>query len=137
METKVTRELVPETLRSEHVGELFGIHFPLQLEPFIYTVTGQMAPDYKGGYWQFYALSNGGFFMAPDTEKTFGIACRNGYQGQVSADALGIICCLYAYSHLSFSANEKIGRMYARHYHLLRAFMCEHPEVGAILCAID
>ena len=137
MTKKVTRELVPETLRSEHVGDLFGIHFPLQLEPFIYTVTGQMAPDYKGGYWQFYALSNGGFFMAPETHRSFQVSCQNFYRGTLSADALGIVACLTAYSHLSFTTNEKVGRMYARHYHLLREFMCEHPEVAEILGAID
>jgi hypothetical protein len=38
---------------------------------------------------------------------------------------------------LSFSRNEKIGRMYARHYHLLREYMFEHPEVAEILGAID
>ena len=137
METKVTRELVPETLRSEHVGDLFGIHFPLQLEPFIYTVTGQMAPDYKGGYWQFYSLSNGGFYMAPETHRSFPVSCQNFYRGTLSADALGVTACLYAYSHLSFSRDEQVGRMYARHYHLLREYMYEHPEVAEILGAID
>jgi hypothetical protein len=137
MEANVTRELVPEAQRSDHVGELFGVHFPMQLEPFIYTITGQMAPDYRGGYWRFYSLSNGGFYMAPETEKTFVVSCENYYRGTLSADALGIVACLYAYSHLSFSRNEQVGRMYARHYHLLREFMCEHPEVVAILSAID
>jgi len=137
METNVTRELVAEAHRSDHVNQLFGIHFPMQLEPFIYTVAGQMAPEYKGGYWQFYSLSNGGFFMAPDADRTFTVSCDNYYTGTLSADALGIVACLYAYSHLSFSRNEKVGRMYARHYHLLREYMCEHPEVAEILGAID
>jgi hypothetical protein len=137
METNVTRELVPEAQRSDHVGKLFGVHFPMQLEPFIYTVTERMAPDYRGGYWRFYSLSNGGFYMAPETEKTFEVSCENYYRGTLSADALGIVACLYAYSHLSFSRNEQIGRMYAWHYHLLRQYMCEHPEIGAILLAID
>lgn len=137
MDTSVTRELVPEAQRSDHVGELFGSHFPMQLEPFVYSITEQMTPDYKGGYWQFYRLSNGGFYMAPDSEKTFALSCQNCYQGVLSADALGIVACLYAYSHLSFTPNENIGRMYARHYHLLREYMCEHPEVAEILGAID
>lgn len=137
MENKVTRGLVPESQRSNHVGQLFGVHFPLQLEPFIYAITERMAPDYKGGYWQFYRLSNGGFYMAPDTDRTFTVSCDNFYRGTLSADALGVTCCLYAYSHLSFSRTEKIGRMYARHYHLLRQYMCEHPEVAEILGAID
>jgi len=137
MENTVTRELIPEARRSDHVGELFGLRFPMQLEPVIYSITEQMAPDYKGGYWVFYALSNGGFYMAPDSERAFPLSCQNGYQGVLSADALGIVACLYAYSHLSFSPKDEIGRMYARHYHLLREYMCQHPEAGEILGAID
>jgi hypothetical protein len=137
METNVTRELVPESQRSDHVGQLFGVHFPMQLEPVIYDITSSMATEYKGGYWDFYKLTNGGFYMAPDTEKPFSVSCQNYYTGTLSGDALGIVACLYAYSHLSFSRNEKIARMYARHYHLLREFMMEHPEVAEILGAID
>lgn len=132
-----TRELVPDAQRSDHVGHLFGVHFPLQLEPFIYSITEQLAPDYRGGYWQFYSLSNGGFYMAPDTEESFKVACQNYYEGVLSADALGVVACLYAYSHLSFTPNAALGRMYARHYHMLREYMMEHPEVGEILGAID
>ena len=137
MESNVTRELVSDARRSDHVGQLFGVQFPMRLEPFIYWAKSQMAPDYKWGYWQFYALSNGGFYMAPDTEKSFAVACQNYYQGVLSADAPGIVACLYAYSHLSFTPNEALGRMYARHYHLLREYMFDHPEVKAILGAID
>lgn len=137
MEKDVTRELVPAAQRSDHVGELFGVQFPMRLEPFIYWATSQMAPDYKGGYWQFYALSNGGFYMAPETHRSFQVSCQNFYRGTLSADALGIVACLYAYSHLSFTRDEKLGRIYARHYHLLREYMCEHREVAEILGAID
>jgi hypothetical protein len=137
METHVTRELVPDAQRSDHVGQLFGVHFPMQLEPVIYYITESMATDYKGGYWDFYKLSNGGFYMAPDIEQPFRVSCQNYYTGTLSGDALGIVACLYAYSHLSFTPNEALGRMYARHYHLLREYMMEHPEVAEILGAID
>jgi hypothetical protein len=137
MENQVTRELVPEAQRSDHVGQLFGVHFPMQLEPVIYDITSSMATEYKGGYWDFYRLSNGGFFMAPDAERQFRVSCQNYYTGTLSGDALGIVACLYAYSHLSFSGNEKIGRVSARHYHLLRQYMMEHLEVAEILGAID
>jgi hypothetical protein len=137
MDTNVTRELVPEAQRSDHVGQLFGVHFPMQLEPFIYSITEQLSADYKGGYWLFYTLGNGGFYMSPDSEKPFAVSCQNCYQGVLSADALGIVVCLYAFSHLSFTPKEALGRMYARHYHLLREYMFAHPEVSEILGAID
>ena len=45
-ETTVTRELVPEDQRLIITEKLFGVHFPLQLEPVIYGITERMAEDY-------------------------------------------------------------------------------------------
>ena len=133
----VTRKLVPEERRLSHTASLFGAHFPLQLEPVIYGITERMAKDYCGGYWNFYALDNGGFYMAPDGDQVYPVSCDNYFTGEVSADALGITGCLYAYSHCSFSRDKVFGRLYADHYHWLRAYMFEHAEVASILGAID
>jgi len=133
----VTRKLIPEARRCAHVKKLFGIHFPLQLEPVIYGITGRMAESYRGGYWNFYTLDNGGFYMALDSDKVFQVSCGNYFTGELSADALGITACLYAYSHCSFSKDKVFGRLCADHYHRLRAYMFEHPEVASILRAID
>jgi hypothetical protein len=132
----VTRELVPENRRMTVVERLFSIHFPLHLEPVIYGITERMAQDYSGGYWEFYQLSNGGFYMAPAVDTHFHVTCDNMYEGELSADALGITACLYAYSHLSFS-NGRFARVCACHYHRLREYMLDHPEVREILGAID
>jgi hypothetical protein len=132
----VTRELVPEDHRMDVVEGLFGTAFPLQLEPVVYGITDRMADEYAGGYWNFYTLSNGGFYMAPADDGIFHVKCQNMYEGDLSADGLGITSCLYSYSNLSFSLSD-IAREYARHYHLLREYMVEHPEVREILGAID
>jgi len=95
-----------------------------------------MTEEYKGGYWEFYTLNNGGFFMAPADDRVFHVTCDNQFEGDLSADALGITACLYAYSNLSFSGGS-FARECARHYHLLREYMLEHPEVRAILGATD
>ena len=115
----VTRELVPEDRRMDVVDQLFGTAFPLQLEPVVYGITDRMAQEYTGGYWDFWSLSNGGFYMAPAEDTVFHVKCRHMYGGDLSADALGIVACLYAYSNLSFSLSD-IAREYARHYYLLR-----------------
>jgi len=132
----VTRELVPDDQRMAIVEKLFGMAFPLQLEPVVYGITDRMAEEYTGGYWDFYTLSNGGFYMAPAEDRVFHIKCQNMYEGDLSSDALGIVSCEFAYSNLSFSLSD-IAREYARHYHLLREYMVEHPEVREILGAID
>ena len=133
---QVTRELVPEDQRMDVVERMFGMAFPLQLEPVVYGITDRMAEDYTGGYWDFYTLSNGVFYMAPAEDRSFHVKCQNMYEGVLSADALGITACLYAYSNLSFSLSD-IAREYARHYHLLREYSMEHAEVREILGATD
>ena len=135
--SNITRKQVPEHKRLSHTAKLFGLNFPLQLEPLVYAITDNIADDYNGGYWEFYTLSNGGFFMAPHSETPFNVSCENGFEGVLSADALGITACLYAYSLLSFSGKNGFDETCAQHYHWLRDYMLDHPEVAAILGAID
>lgn len=132
----ISRQLVSADRRVIHSAELFGINFPRRLEPAIYQFVGHLAKDYHGGYWHFYALSNGGFYVAPDDDQPFQVSCENGWEGMLAADAFGIVACLYAYSHLSFTAGE-FGELCARHYHWLRAFVMGHAEAGEIWAAID
>ena len=135
--TIVTRQLVAEDQRLSVIEKLFGALFPLMLEPVIYGITERMAEAYRGGYWQFYTLDNGGFYLAPEGEEVYQVSCDNYFTGQLSADALGITACLYAYSHCSFSRDEAVGRLCAQHYHWLREYMYEYAEVAGILGAID
>jgi hypothetical protein len=132
----VTRELVPEDHRLAIVERLFGMAFPLQLEPVIYALTDRIANGYDGGYWNFYTLSNGGFYMAPSEDRIFHVKCRNMYEGDLSADPLGITACLYAHSNLSFPLSD-IAREYGRPFHLLRQYMLDHSEVREIPGATD
>ena len=133
----ITRQLVSDDQRMAVATDFFGVHFPLRIEPVIYGITERMAPDYRGGYWNFWLLSNGGFYMSPMTDQKFAVFCSNHWEGELSADALGITACLYAYSHLSFSKENPFARVCAEHYHLLREYMLDHPEVSEILGAID
>jgi len=132
----ITCELVPEARRAHSVEALFGIAYPLQLEPAVFTFASKLSPTYHGAYWSMYALSNGGWYMCPNDADPFAVQCDNGYEGSMTADAFGIVCVLYAFSHLSFSDNAIAGT-YARHYHLLRDFAAEHEEAAAIFAAID
>lgn len=132
----ITRQLIAEDQRVNHTAALFGLGFPLQLEPFVFFMADTMCEDYNGGYWEFYALSNGGFYMAPHTDKPFRVSCENGFEGDLSADAFGIVCCLYAYSHLSFGEGE-FAQVCAEHYHRLREYVFGNSEEGQIWRAID
>lgn len=136
-QSTISRHQVADKQRIQHTADLFGIRFPLNIEPAIYDITRSIASEYKGAYWEFYGLSSGGFYMSPHSDKHFQVVCDNGFEGKLSADALGITACLYAYSHLSFSDNKAFAELCVNQYHLLRDFMLEHAEVISILSAID
>lgn len=90
--------------------------------------------DYNGGYWNFYRLDNGGFFMAPQTDKTFELVCPNYFNGELNADAAGIVACLYTFSNMSF--DERHAHL-AEFFHRLRDYAAEHPDSELIFRAID
>lgn len=136
MDNIITAARVSESQRMDVADEHFGIRFPLTVEPMIYQFATQLASAYSGGYWHFYTLSDGGFFMAPDIAKVFEVIADNGYQGSMSAEALGITACLYAFSNLSFG-DGKFGETCANYYHQLYEFAMQHVEATAIRAAID
>ena len=132
----ITANLVSETKRLDTADKHFGIRYPLLVEPMVYRFAEQLADRYSGGYWQFYTLSNSGFYMAPNLEVSFAVVADNGYTGSMSADALGITACLYTYSNLSFGEGA-FGEKCSKHYHRLYKFAMQHAEAAAIRAAID
>jgi hypothetical protein len=107
----------------------------LMVESAIYDFMAEHARAYRGGFWNFFELSNGGFYMAPVGQGTFDVHIEgNGFEGAMSADAAGIAACLFAFSHLSFRIQSD---SLVNHFYQLRAFALEHAEVSAILAAID
>ncbi|MBK9440756.1 MAG: antirestriction protein [Comamonadaceae bacterium] len=118
------------------VDKLFGIKYVLQLEPTVFQFAEQLAENYDYGYWEFFMLSNGGFYMALRPDAIYNVSCENGFDGQMTADALGIVACLYAYSNLSFGDGE-FAEACANHYHWLREYAMDHAEMRSILRAID
>jgi hypothetical protein len=73
--------------------------------------------------------------MAPDYDKRMLVSVDgNGFDGNMSADAAGIVANLFALSYLATKTeNDRIIEL----YYLLREFACDHPEGRMILRAID
>jgi hypothetical protein len=118
------------------VDRLFGLAYVLKLEPTVFNMAGMLAPAYDGAYWEFITLSNGGFYMAPRGENTYDVSCENGFEGKLTANALGLAACLYAYSSLSFDG-DAFADLCATQYHLVREYMFQHHEAESIARAID
>lgn len=93
--------------------------------------------DYSGGIWHFHTLSNGGAFMAPETENDEKWTLSNNMNGngaEMSAEAAGIAVCLIEYSH--HACRTECDAM-TEHYYRLRDYALQHPESHAILAIID
>lgn len=114
-----------------------GIPQWMMLEPRIFAWMDRLCADYSGGIWQFYTLSNGGAFMAPETdndEKWALFNCMNGNGTELGAEAAGIAACLMEYSH--HAMRTECDAM-TEHYYLLRDYALEHAECSAIMHIID
>lgn len=135
-QSTITQEEIAEAARANHAGKLFAARFVF-FESFAFDTAESLSTDYDGGLWKFYALSNGGFYMMPASPQLFHVVCDNGYEGEMSAEAFGITTCLYAYSNLSFSPDEKFSDICGNHFHQLRGFALQHAESAAIFRAID
>ncbi|MFC0226494.1 antirestriction protein [Serratia aquatilis] len=99
-----------------------------------YAYARQFSQDYGGDFWHWYTQSDGGFFICPQTEKTYRIeVTSNYYQGEMSAQALGLTVSLYALCVLAESGHD----FFIESYHRLRGFALAHPEGMAIAGAID
>ncbi len=133
----ISRKCLNDTERIAYTAKLFGTHFPLRLEPFIFDMAERLSRDYHGGYWHMYELSNHAFYMAPASDAAFQVSSMNGYQGEMSADSFGITICMFAYSHLSFASIQELAETCIDQFYLLRDYMLEHPEAAGILAAID
>jgi hypothetical protein len=133
--TPVVARRVEDLQRLTSLPRHFGNRL-LAFEGAVYDFMRRFSPDYRGGFWDFTELSNGGFYMSPEHEGTFRFSIdTNGYEGQMSPDAAGITVCLFAYSHLSFRYSD--DDVFADHFHRLREFAIEHAEASEIFAAID
>ena len=130
----ITAQVVDDAKRLDALPRHFG-RAMLRVEHTIYNFLNQLCADYQGGYWEFYELSNGGFYMAPRTDRKFFLQCENGFSRELSGDAAGIVACLYAFSHMAFA--EPSADNISTHFHHLRDFACEHADAALIFAAID
>lgn len=138
--TAVIATIVPMHQRVACLPKYFGAGLVMmEAEAHVFGHLRSLCTGYQGAYWEFYELSNGGFYMAPRLEGPLAIRVEgNGFSGEVSADAAGIVATLFTLSYLSFKYQDRPeGDRCSDHYHHLRAFAYDHPEAHLIFRAID
>lgn len=127
---------VPEEKRLDFLPSHFNIPQMMQFESLVFQFAKHILPDYKGGDWEFVSLSNGGLILFPGREPEALMRVEvhsNGYEGELTAQAAGVIVTLFALCYLGeMDCDGAIGR-----YHLLRDFIFEQPYGTEVLRAID
>ena len=131
----ITNTLCPDQERlnflPQHVGKQF-----LQYELTVYAQMDTFSKDYQGGVWDFYSLSNGGFYMALKSQSdTIRLKClSNDFEDHMTTDAASIGVNLFVQNHFAWEfQSERFSKLY---YHL-RDYALEHSEAGKILAFID
>jgi hypothetical protein len=126
---------VPNNRRPPILPRYFPNTF-MVVENLVFTFMEKLCDSYKGGFWEFYELSNGGFYMAPQDNELREIAVPfgNDFEGKMSSDAVGITVCLFVYG---FMAEQHPAASFDDRYWDLRNFAYEHAEANVILQAID
>ncbi len=116
----------------DHFGE---IPQWILIEPQVFGWLDRLCDDYRGDFWDYYTLSDGGAFIVPGTAQDYVLFnALNGNGATVSREAAGITACLMAYSHCACSTESETM---TEHFYWLREYALHHPESRAIFALID
>src|SRR5258708_39976598 len=116
---KVEAYLVLEDARIGTLPKHFGARM-MTVEQSVYNFMREFVAEYKGAFWDFYELSNGGFYMAPSSDPVKFSVHTNGFDGTLSADAAGITVGLFSFSSPSFQ--QPAQDRFSPHLFSLRKF---------------
>jgi hypothetical protein len=131
----VTATLFAAEERLEFLPSLFGYKLMMRGEALIFDWMRSLSKSYDGGFWNYFKLSNGGFFMAPASTNFYSVSCPgNQFEGVMSANAVGIVSTLFALGQLA--AESESGSI-VDHYFLVLEYVEYHPERSLIFKAID
>lgn len=130
----ITATVVPADCCIDSMFAHFG-ECCLHVEAGVCSVLEYLRGERHEGRWRVVELSNGGLYMAPETDRALRLYCEgNRFEGTVDAETAGIIASLMALSQLSFPLSEP---RVAEAFYRLRDYALEHREVGVIFRAID
>ena len=135
---KIIKNEVAIDDRINFLPEFFGMQFMLYGEKLVYLWMKKLCDEYNGGYWTFYKLSNGGYYMAPASYNMMKIKCwLNYFDGELSSDAAGIIPTMFALSKLFSIENIDETDRFVELYLKLQEYAQQHDEKNLIFEAID
>lgn len=135
--TTISATAVSQKRRMMFLPRLFPRCYLLG-ERAVFKYADHFSADYRetGGYWNFYDLTNGSGFMAPATDrKTLSfVSNMNGYGGEFSPEAFGIVVTCFALTRCweEMRTDELVRKLDG-----LKDYAAQHPEHAAIFAALD
>jgi hypothetical protein len=130
-----TRECLDPVEASLYTERLFLGLFERYVFPLVTDLAARLSEDYRGGHWQQYAISGGGWYTAPLKPIHLRVRFSNDALACISADAFGIAASLHALVLLSFSGPAGFPDACARSHRQLLRFARRHPEAKPLLRA--
>ena len=114
---------------------LFGPEMFLQGERCVFEWMRRLCADYNGGYWKYFAVSNGAYYMAPARDGKMRLTWPLNWSDEtVSPDAAGIVATLFALNNaMGAGADDCL----VKNYYALSEYAMAHPEAPAIFRLIN
>lgn len=134
----IVAKLVSDDLRHQFLPAYYRGVF-LWAESLTFDYANRFIAGYSGGYWEFFELSNGAFFMAPSGEDLLRVVVTDNYTDvEVSPEAAGIIVTLYTLNYLMHARVRAADRdRFIELYYKLLDYARDHKDGAAIRMAID
>lgn len=131
----ITRKQYPESKRLDFLPVFVG-KYDLAYESMVFDNLSEASNgQYTGGYWEFYTLSNGGFYMELRQTEALQMECiGNYYTGTMSAQAASIAVNLCVQNAFAWQVDAE---KHSAHFHQLRDYASQHKEASAIFGFID
>lgn len=136
--SSIERRVVSEAERPLFLTTHAGSYY-MQMEILAYRIASAQS-NYNGGYWEFYELGNGGWYMAPQSDDVLEFRCPNGFGGKLSSDAAGVAISLIAINILLwtvYEADPALGQKLNDAFYALREYAAQHKEAAEIFGVID
>lgn len=137
----ISSQIVPNNERALFLCRLFGSLTPYG-ENNIFNQARRLCKEYDGGSWKYIKLSIGGGYLVPECAEYFNVSVPGNYfEGELSADATGIVLTLFTLNALIFlawdkkwhNAQEELFKQSER----LKGYASQHKEKVKIFAAID
>ena len=131
-------KVVPDKDRLKFLPKHVGL-FMTRFETSVYNWMSRLDNEYNGGYWEFYELDNGGFFLAPSEDRDYKLCSINHNEEVVSNIAAGIVVTLFALNSLMVIENisDSMQEILVNKYYALRDFAADYIEAKEIFSLID